>query len=191
MNPLSSFWLSKRHAKAAAMLPPNAFVLDIGSRSEKIRPDAVSMDIDRRFLPDVCASAAFLPFRAGSFGCICMLEVVEHLENEQLDRTLVDCKRVTDFLVVSTPNCDSKVWSWIIWPLWSHTIGREWIGAHKQFFGKRSVEELMEKDFGMKILQRNYSRWNLLLFIKANPPARQFPKKREMEIRPKALSTQL
>jgi predicted SAM-dependent methyltransferase len=185
MNPISSFWLSKRHAKSSKLLRPNFRVLDIGARSEKIRPDALSLDIDRKVHPDVCASAEFLPFRPRSFDCISMLEVAEHLEDEQLDRALADCKRVAEYLVISTPNCDSKLWSWVVWPLWSHTIGREWIGAHRQFFGKRSFEELLEKSFRMKILIRNYSKWNLLLLLKTNPELRSFEKRREIEINPK------
>lgn len=164
------------------MLQPNSLVLDIGSRREKICADAVSLDIDRRVRPDVCASAEFLPFRTATFDFISMLEVIEHLETEQLSRALEDCKRVADYLIVSTPNCDSKVWSWMVWPLWSHTIGREWIGAHKQFFGKQSVEELLEKGFRMKIIERNYSRWNLLLLIRTNPSRPLIFKKREIEV---------
>ena len=187
-NPISSFWLSKRHAKSARMLPPNSTVLDIGSRKEKIHPDAVSLDIDRKVRPDICASAEFLPFRPRSFDCISMLEVVEHLEDEQLDRALSDCKRIAHYLVISTPNCDSKIWSWIVWPFWSHTIGREWISAHKQFFGKRSIEDLIVKSFHMKILERNYSRWNLLLLMKTNSSQRPIAKRREIQIHPQISS---
>lgn len=166
------------------MLTPDAFVLDIGSRSEKIRPDAISLDIDRSCRPDVCASAEYLPFRTGSFDYVSMLEVIEHLEDEQLDRALRECRRVANFLVISTPNCDSRLWSWIIWPLWSHTMGREWIGAHKQSFGKVTLEELVENGFRMKIFERNYSRWNLLLLIMANPKLPILEPKTSMEIKP-------
>jgi ubiquinone/menaquinone biosynthesis C-methylase UbiE len=166
------------------LLRPGTLILDIGSRSEKIRADAISLDIEKSVRPDICASAEYLPFRAESFDYISMLEVIEHLDNEQLDKALADCKRVGDYLVISTPNCDSKVWSWIVWPLWSHTIGREWIGAHKQFFGKGSVEELMEKEFHMKILEKNYSRWNLLILVRTNPLQQQIAKKAEIEVQP-------
>jgi hypothetical protein len=184
MNPFSSFWLAKRHEKSVRMLGPDTFVLDIGSRSEKICKDAITLDIDRKVRPDVCASADYLPFRTGCFDYISMLEVIEHLENEQLDRALDDCKRVGDYLIVSTPNCDSKVWDKIVWPLWSHTVGREWIGAHKQFFGKRSLEELLQDDLHMKIVKKNYSHWNLLLLLRTNPTRPQLTK-RPIEIEPK------
>jgi Methyltransferase domain len=151
------------------MLHPNGVVLDIGSRSEKIRRDAVTLDIDARVRPDVCASAECLPFRTGAFEYVTMLEVIEHLENEQLQKALTESKRVGKFLVISTPNCDSKVWDRIVWPVWTHTIGREWIGAHKQFFGKKSAEDLFERDFHMEILDKNFSRWNLLFLLKTNP----------------------
>jgi predicted SAM-dependent methyltransferase len=166
-------------------LRPRTSILDIGARSEKIRPDAISLDIDRRVRPDVCASAEFLPFRTGAFDYISMLEVVEHLKNEELDRALDDCKRVGNYLVISTPNCDSKIWSYVVWPFWTHTIGREWIGSHKQFFGERSLGDLLEKDFHMKILKRNYSRWSLLLLAMANPSPATIPRKNsEIEIKP-------
>ncbi|HXQ92669.1 MAG TPA: methyltransferase domain-containing protein [Nitrososphaerales archaeon] len=167
-NPISSFWLSKRQAKALRMITGGR-LLDIGSRSERIRPDAISLDIDREVRPDVCASAEYLPFKSDSFDYISMLEVVEHLEEDQLERALEESKRVGNYLVLSTPNCDSRVWNRIVWPLWSHTVGREWIGAHKQFFRKRTLAELLERVFGMKILEMNYSRWNLLLLAQTNP----------------------
>jgi len=147
-------------------------------------PNAISLDIDRSVRPDVCASAEYLPFRTASFDYVSMLEVVEHLETEQLDRCLADCRRISDYMIVSTPNCDSKVWDRIVWPLWSHTVGREWIGAHKQFFGKKSIEDLFEKEFRMKILEKSYSRWNLLFLVQTNPERPRLAKKREIEIGP-------
>ncbi len=167
VNPLSSYWLSKRQAKAKAFITGST-ILDIGSRSEKIRKDAVSLDIDQRVRPDVCASAEHLPFRSHSFDYVTMLEVIEHLDDEQVERALSECNRVCTKLILSTPNCDSFVWDRIVWPLWSHTVGREWLGAHKQFFGKESLKMLLEDEFKMKILQRNFSRWNLLLIAKTN-----------------------
>lgn len=183
-NLISTIWLSKRQAKSVRMLTPDAFVLDIGSRSEKIRQDAISLDIKRNCRPDVCASAEYLPFRNGSFDYISMLEVIEHLENDELDRALRECKRVADYLVASTPNCDSKFWSWIAWPIWSHTVGREWIGAHKQSFNKLSLEQLFEKGFRMKILEKNYSRWNLLLLLMTNPKLVREESRTRIEIKP-------
>ena len=141
-------------------------VIDIGSRTERIEKDAVTIDVERRFRPDVCASVASLPVKTKSFDYVTMLEVIEHLDDRQVDAALGECNRTCDLLILSTPNCDSKVWNRIVWPLWSHTVGREWIGAHKQFFGKESLENLLERKHGMKILERNYSRWNLLVRAK-------------------------
>ncbi|MDA4111887.1 MAG: class I SAM-dependent methyltransferase [Thaumarchaeota archaeon] len=168
LNPISSLWLSKRQAKARRMIRGST-VLDVGARSEKIRADAVSIDIDKRVRPDICASIESLPIRTRAFDYITLLEVIEHLNDPQLDKAMEECRRVGDLLIVSTPNCDSKVWDQIAWPLWSHTAGREWIGAHKQFFGKKSFEELLESKYGMKVLERNYSRWNLLVRAATNP----------------------
>ena len=144
-------------------------VIDIGSRTEKIRADAISIDLDRKFRPDICASVEFLPIRNKTFDYVTMLEVIEHLESAQVDSALEECKRVCALLILSTPNCDSKVWNNIVWPLWSHTVGREWIGAHKQYFGKNSLEEVLERKHGMRILERNYSKWNLLVRARTNP----------------------
>lgn len=186
-NPISSFWLSKRHEKSARLVLSNAAVLDIGSRREKITSGAISLDIDRSVHPDICASAEFLPFRSRTFDYISMLEVIEHLENEQLDHALLECQRVCHKLVVSTPNCDSKVWDRIVWPVWSHTVGRGWLGAHKQFFGKKSLEDLLEKGFRMKILVRDYSRWNLLLLIETRPAHREIADRKEVEVGPEVV----
>ena len=164
MNPLSAFWLSRRQAKARALIHSST-VLDIGSRTEKLREDEVTLDIERSVRPDICASAEALPFRDGSFDYIVMLEVIEHLNDAQLHSALRECKRVAHSAIFSTPNCDSAIWDKVVWPLWSHTIGREWIGAHKQFFGKASLAKLLEGTHGMKILERNYSHWNLLVLV--------------------------
>jgi ubiquinone/menaquinone biosynthesis C-methylase UbiE len=141
-------------------------ILDVGSRMEKIRSDAVSIDIERRFRPDICASIDCLPIRTKTFDYITMLEVIEHLDDTELEKAMQECRRVTDLVIISTPNCDSKLWNQVVWPLWSHTVGREWIGAHKQFFGKKSLEEQLEKRYGMKILESNYSKWNLLVRVR-------------------------
>jgi len=167
-NPISSCWLSKRQARALSLILGD-MVLDVGSRTEKIRNDAVSVDIDRRFRPDICASIECLPIRTKTFEYITMLEVIEHLDDSQLDAAMRECRRVSDLLILSTPNCDSKIWNRVVWPLWSHTVGREWIGAHKQFFGKKSLEELLEQKCGMKILKTKFSRWNLLVRVSTDP----------------------
>ena len=166
------------------MIRANSLVLDIGARREKIRSDAISLDIDKDVRPDVCASAGYLPFKSDTFDYVSMLEVIEHLDGEQIDRALVDCQRVANKLIVSTPNCDSKLWALIVWPLWSHTVGREWLGAHKQFFGKKSLEDLFEKDFGMEILSRIYSKWNLLILVETRPAIRAVGKAKGIEIGP-------
>ncbi len=168
MNPISSFWLKKRQAKARALVRGST-ILDVGSRSEKIREDAVTLDVERKPKPEVCASADYLPFKSDSFDYVAMLEVIEHLDDAQLEKALRECKRICRWFVMSTPNCDSKLWGSIVWPLWSHSVGREWIGAHKQFFGKASISELLEGRFGMKIVEKNYSHWNLLLLAETNP----------------------
>ncbi len=143
-------------------------VLDVGSRTEKIAKGAMTIDIEKKFRPDVCGSADYLPFKEESFDYISMLEVIEHLDDDQVNRALAECKRVSSYLVLSTPNCDSVVWDKVVWPLWSHTIGREWIGAHKQFYGKASLISLLEGKFGMKVIEKNFSRWNLLVLAKTS-----------------------
>jgi len=182
-NPISSFWLSKRQGKALRLIT-NGSLLDIGSRSERIRSDAISLDIDIKVRPDVCASAEYLPFRSRSFDYISALEVIEHMDKEQLARALQESKRVGRYVVLSTPNCDSPIWNRIVWPLWSHTIGREWIGAHKQFFGKDSLAELLEKQLSMIILEKNYSRWNLLLLARTYPARASNARRMVLEANP-------
>ena len=146
-------------------------MLDIGSRSERITGDAIALDLDRRSKPDLCASADWLPIKSGSIDYVVMLEVIEHLNQDQSDRAMDEIKRVSHYLILSTPNCDSAVWDRVVWPFWSHTIGREWLGAHKQFFGKESLVNLLEKKFGMKVLQKNFSHWNLLVFASTSFPS--------------------
>lgn len=140
--------------------------MDIGSRRERIADDAISIDIDRKFRPEVCASATHLPFRSDSFDCVTILEVIEHLEDRDISRTLSEIKRVSENMVLSTPNCDSKVWNKIVWPAWTHTVGREWIDAHKQFFGKNGIRYLLEERFDMEVLKTNFSHWSLLLLAR-------------------------
>jgi 2-polyprenyl-3-methyl-5-hydroxy-6-metoxy-1,4-benzoquinol methylase len=164
LNPLSKYWLNLRQSRARKFIHSSS-VLDVGSRNEKITPDALSVDLNRKARADVCASVEFLPFRDKQFDCVSYLELLEHLERDHLERALDEAARVSRFLVMSTPNTASHSWN-LVWYLWSRTIGREWMGAHKFNLTKELTEEILEKH-GFEITDRNFTRWSLLIRAEA------------------------
>ena len=143
----------------------SATILDVGSRTEKIRSDALAVDINVRVKPNVCASIEYLPFRDKTFSCASYLEVIEHLDNSQLGNALREANRVARYLVLSTPNTSSRSWNWV-WYFWSRSIGREWKGAHKSSFTPEQITSLLERH-GFEIIATNFSRWSLLLEAKS------------------------
>jgi 2-polyprenyl-3-methyl-5-hydroxy-6-metoxy-1,4-benzoquinol methylase len=168
LNPLSKHWLKLRHKRAFSMIRGSS-ILDIGSRGEKIVDSAVSVDIDRKVKPDICATADCLPFRNESFDYIAMLEVIEHLDATQLGEALEEAKRVANFIVLSTPNCESSSWK-LVWYLWSHSLGREWCGAHKTSFDRSSLLAFLERE-KFQVNKTLFSRWSLLVLATASVEA--------------------
>lgn len=142
-----------------------ATILDVGSRTENIRNDALTVDINIRVKPNVCASIEYLPFRDKTFSCASYLEVIEHLDNSQLSNAVREANRVARYLVLSTPNTASRSWN-LVWYIWSRTFGREWKGAHKSSFTPEQIISLVG-NHGFKIIATDFSRWSLLLEAKA------------------------
>lgn len=83
-------------------LPP---FLDVGCGSKEISKPmgAVTVDVHRKHRPDVVASILCLPFRDGCFETVSALEVIEHVENDEL--ALQELKRVSrNKVILSVPN---------------------------------------------------------------------------------------
>jgi len=79
--------------------------LSVGSKKTKLAD--LSIDIDRRYKPDVVGSALFLPFRGGIFEEVMFTDVMEHLPRGSEFRSLTEINRVVGLrgkLVFSTPN---------------------------------------------------------------------------------------
>ena len=165
MNPLSSWWLNRRQ-RLARLLFEGSVIVDVGSRTERVRQDAIAVDIERNYHPDIVASAEYLPFRDHCVDYVSMLEVVEHLDFAQIDRMLKEVKRTGHFLVLSTPNAASISWN-LVWYIWSRTAGRTWHDAHKSFFSAGGLASLLEL-YGFKIDQMINTRWHILLRAEAS-----------------------
>jgi len=83
-------------------LPP---FLDVGCGSKEISKavGAVTVDVNRKHMPDVVASILHLPFRDSCFETVSAFEVIEHVENDEL--ALQELKRVSRNKVIFTvPN---------------------------------------------------------------------------------------
>lgn len=78
------------------------------------------------------ASATRLPFRDGSFETVVAMEVVEHLDKDQLESSLKEIRRVltpTGCAIITTPN-NALLWR-ILWPWWEKTFGKSlWEHTH-------------------------------------------------------------
>jgi hypothetical protein len=153
-----------------------ATILDVGARKEKIRDDALTVDVNARVGPDVCASAEYLPFREKSFECVTYLELIEHLDSSQIAKAFSEANRVAGYLILSTPNTASRSWN-LVWYFWSRTFGHEWNGAHKSSFTPKEVTSLVQ-GYGFDILSTNFSRWSLLVHARTKLPKEMPPIKR-------------
>ena len=159
MNPISSWWLHRRHKFARSMFK-GSIVVDVGSRTERVRPNVIAIDINRSYHPDIVASADYLPFRDRFVDYISFLEVIEHLDFIQIDKMLKEARRVGKILVVSTPNIQSFSWN-IAWSIWSNTFGAQWHDAHKSFFSKEGLISLLNV-YGYSIDELVVTRWHLV-----------------------------
>ncbi len=138
-----------------------SLIVDLGARTEKIVPSAITIDLHKQYHPDILASAVCLPFREKSIDYLSVLEVIEHLDPPQIDSFLKDSSRTCRALVLSTPNTQSISWRFV-WYLWSHTAGRQWHDAHKAFFTPKSLTALLTS-YEFKITEMVTSRWHILV----------------------------
>jgi hypothetical protein len=161
LNPVSRCWLSRRQAIPRAWIK-NSLVLDIGSRSERLVPDSVAVDIIRYKDVDIVADASYLPFRTGVADYVLGLELIEHLNYSELKRFLLEAERVGKEVILSTPNCGP---SWILfWEFWKRTIGRAWNHAHLSQFQHRFLISLFE-EYSYTILDSRITRWSLFYHL--------------------------
>jgi ubiquinone/menaquinone biosynthesis C-methylase UbiE len=68
--------------------------------------DLITLDIDIKLNPDICASVTKLPFKNNAFDTITCFEILEHLPFEKFVSTLSELKRVsTKYCLISLPDC--------------------------------------------------------------------------------------
>lgn len=156
MNPISRYWLTKRHRTLNAWLT-NSTILDIGSRSEKLTPDSIGIDLQRT--TDIQADGCHLPIRSHSIDTIILSEVIEHLNFKELQSLISESKRTSSHIILSTPNADSLSWLFV-WFLWSRTIGRTWHDTHIGLYCKEFLDSFIEaNDITIKAFKK--TRWSL------------------------------
>jgi hypothetical protein len=136
-NPISVWMMSYRHGIVREWLGARR-CLDIGSGDYPVTKDAVPCDLMDGY------DAHELPFRCGSFDAVTCLELLEHTRRPE--RVLSEIRRVLKpggVLIASTPWV-TPYWKWIVWPVWSKTVGRKWDRAHVSEFDGRRFRRLIE-----------------------------------------------
>ncbi len=102
-------WLSYWYQISETLQRNPSSVLIIGKGSSiventisTIAPDIkiVTLDINRKLLPDVAGDIKALPFKDSSFDCILCCQVLEHIPFEAIKDTLKDFSRITKNSVV-------------------------------------------------------------------------------------------
>lgn len=97
-----------------------------------------------------------LPFADNLFDIVVMSEVLEHLDNDVLSRTIDELKRVlkTDGIVIGTVPADENLQdSLVICPCCGSKFHR-W--GHVQSFSKNRIRELFNGKLTFKLLERRY-----------------------------------
>lgn len=160
MNPVSTFFLWKRHGYVRKKMGGvHSKILDVGCGLHKVRLDEIGMDTKSWKRPDVVGSALGLPFAGGSFDCVTMLELIEHMNKGSQQMALQEAKRVlkpSGLFIMSTPNM-SKWWSApykLIWAIWEKTVQREYRHEHIGMFPQRYIERLLVHYFDFLGSQR-------------------------------------
>ena len=71
--------VSKWIAQLLFQLGPKAKILDLGSGSRRLSESAINLDIEVKDEVDIIANAMALPFKSGSFDCVIVQAVLEHV----------------------------------------------------------------------------------------------------------------
>jgi ubiquinone/menaquinone biosynthesis C-methylase UbiE len=148
-------WRWRRHRAALALLSNalNSRVLDLGAGSGELLsmiPASCKVGIDlhppasNSSQSFIVADAQHLPLRDSCFDIVTCLEVIEHVVDplrviEEISRVLKD----GGTLLISTPDA-SLIWR-MIWHIWTRTVAREWLGAHKHNFRLTSLLKLLQE----------------------------------------------
>ena len=192
-NPVQRFWHAHKWPLVVQQLEPHSDdrVLDVGAGSSQVSPElsdrcalACAVDVSPaplHFLREldrangrlhlVAGDIHTLPFRAGSFDRITVLEVVEHLPADGVPRYLAELRRLLapgGRLLLTTPNYRSY------WPVLEYLIdhlgGAAQMGGaqHITRFHPRSLRAALE-DNGFRVL-RSGSLYHLSPFVSVLAP---------------------
>ena len=148
-------WKWRRYRAAIGLLSdaPNGCVLDLGAGSGELLsmiPASCKVGIDlhppasKSSQSFIVADAQNLPLRDSCFDIVICLEVIEHVADPP--RVIEEISRVLKHgatLLISTPDA-SPIWR-VIWHIWTRTVAREWLGAHKQNFRLTSLLKLLQE----------------------------------------------
>jgi len=156
MNPFSKWWLDRRQ-KIVRSFIHNSVVVDCGARGEKIVPNAIGFDLTRG--SDIVADACHLPFQDNSVDWLVASELIEHMNFAQLESYILEAKRTSKHLVISTPNADSTTWS-VFWYFWQRTAGQPWRHAHIGLYCSEFLDSFFMR-YGWKINRFAKTRWSL------------------------------
>jgi hypothetical protein len=156
MNPISKWWLNRRQRIVRSFVS-NSIVVDCGARTEKIILGAIGFDIAKG--SDLIADARCLPFRDHSIDTLVGCELIEHMNFKDIEAYVLEARRTSSYLVISTPNADSTSWS-IFWYFWQRTFGRPWRHTHIALYCSEFLDSFFT-EYGWQINKFVKTRWSL------------------------------
>ena len=132
-------------------------MLDIGASVNPLVKNGITVDLNKKKRPDICASVLYLPLREKSFNNVNFTEVIEHIRPKFQVKALKEIRRVTKNLVISTPSM-FPTWR-IIWAIWENTVQKEYRHDH---VGQLPIQNLFRKlaKSGFKV-----TKWQRVMFF--------------------------
>jgi ubiquinone/menaquinone biosynthesis C-methylase UbiE len=157
-------WRRRRYLVALELLGDvsGQLLLDVGSGSGEFLIGlggsawVVGVEVAPHGKPSfilVHGDAERLPFRNDCFSVVTCFEVIEHVRDpESVIGEIHRVLRKKGVLVLSTPDA-SLVWR-LIWYVWTHTFGREWLHAHSVRLRLRDLLSLLKGRFSVESYKR-------------------------------------
>ncbi|NLW73155.1 MAG: class I SAM-dependent methyltransferase [Chloroflexi bacterium] len=149
-------------------------IVDIGSHDDYVLSRlsgkfkvAVDMEIpsERTVLPFVVADAKALPFKNNAFDLALMLDVIEHIADENgVAQSISRVLKQKGILTLSTPSVDIQLFPRFL----TKAISLKWGHFYRLGYSQEKLFELFSTHFAIKIYQQNSSGYRFLyLLIKA------------------------
>jgi len=123
-------------------------ILDVGSGSGtliNLLPNGIGIDLAPKHSKSIKADATKLPFKDGSFNTVFCTEVLEHLCDNDLDKTLDEIRRVLSkggYLIITVPYKEDLELNTVICPKCGTKFHRF---GHMQVFDEKRILSILKR----------------------------------------------